>query len=170
MLTVTARNAGTSTVYVTGGDGVGQTTNWVTHSFEVTVLDNRIPTVANQIADQTISIGGTYSVDLTTVFSDADDDNLKFTASSDDINKATVEISNNTLTVTGVAAGAAGIKVTATDEQGSNHTVEDDFTVTVERGPSVDKPIADLTIATFKIYYVDLDTVICRFQRRWSDL
>ena len=135
VLTVTARNAGTSTVYVTGGDGVGQTTNWVTHSFEVTVLDNRIPTVANQIADQTISIGGTYSVDLTTVFSDADDDNLKFTASSDDINKATVEISNNTLTVTGVAAGAAGIKVTATDEQGSNHTVEDDFTVTVERGP-----------------------------------
>ena len=158
-LTVTGRSAGKARVLVTGGDAVGQTINWVTDEFFVTVLDNHVPTIANRIDDQTIRVGGTYSVDLTTVFSDADDDDLRFTASSGAINKATVAIANNVLTVTGVAVGSAGIKLTATDENGSNTTVEYNFTVTVESGPNVDNPIADLTIATFKEYFVDLDTV-----------
>ena len=92
---------------------------------------NSAPTIANAIADQTIAVGDTYSVDLTTVFSDPDNDVLTFAAISGDIATATAAISNNTLTVTGVAVGSATITVSATDTQGSNTKVEDSFTVTV---------------------------------------
>ena len=43
-------------------------------AFTVTVTSNAAPTIASAIADQTVGVGGIYSVDLTTVFSDPDND------------------------------------------------------------------------------------------------
>ena len=160
-LTVTGVAVGTATITVSATDTQGSNTK-VEDSFTVTVTSsNSPPTIVNAIADQTIAVGGTYSVDLTTVFSDPDNDVLTFAANSGDVATATATISNNTLTVTGVAVGSATITVSATDTQGSNTKVDDAFTVTVTSNspPTIASAIADQTIAVGDTYSVDLTTV-----------
>ena len=161
-LTVTGVAVGTATITVSATDTQGSNTK-VDDSFTVTVTSttNSAPTIVNAIADQTIAVGGTYSVDLTTVFSDPDNDVLTFAASSGDEATATATISNSTLTVTGVAVGSATITVSATDTQGSNTKVDDTFTVTVtsNSAPTIASAIADQTIAVGGTYSVDLTAV-----------
>ncbi len=127
VLTITGEAEGSANITVTADDGNGGT---VEDAFAVTVsVPNQAPEVATAIDDQSLEAGETKEVDVSSNFSDADNDDLTFTAESDDQTKATVLVTGSMLTITGVAVGSAEITVTADD--GNGGTVEDAFDVTV---------------------------------------
>ena len=70
--------------------------------------------VAGSIKDLTVEVGSTESVDLAAYFSDADGDELTYTASSSNTSIARVSVSTATAQVTAVAAGSATVTVTFT--------------------------------------------------------
>ncbi len=124
----------------------------------VTVLPaNQAPTVASAIADQSLVSGATATVDISSTFSDPENDALTYAASSDDTAKATVALSGTTLTVTGAAPGTAKITVTATDPYGVS--VSDEFDVTVtNNAPTVANAISDQTVDVGSMVTVSLET------------
>ena len=77
---------------------------------------------------------------LSGVFSDPDGDALTITAASSDPGVVEVLVSQDTLTITGVADGTATVTVTAEDADGN--AVSDAFAVTVVGPPS---PVANLS-------------------------
>ena len=142
-VTVTAVAAGTATITVTATDASSSTAN---QTFSVTVTQpNRAPTAVGTVSDQAFDVGGSAAtVDVSSNFSDADDDTLTYTAASSDEAIATVSVSSATVTVTPVAAGSATITVTATDPDGL--TGDQTFSATVtqpNRAPAAVGTIAD---------------------------
>lgn len=128
-LTVTETGNGTSTITVTADDGNGGTVN-DEFSFAVNAAGNNAPTVVNPISDvDVLEEFGTYTVDLTDVFEDADGDDLTYSAVSETTSVVTVDVTGTTLTVTEVGTGVSNITVTAND--GNGGTVDDDFEFTV---------------------------------------
>ena len=79
---------------------------------------NRAPTPAAAIPDQMVVEGQTVTVDISASFSDSDGDALSHTAATSNSAVATVAVSGTELSVTGVAAGAAAMTVTASDPAG----------------------------------------------------
>ncbi|WP_306010189.1 Ig-like domain-containing protein [Bacillus sp. MMSF_3328] len=142
-LLITPVTAGASTITVTANDGRG---GIVYESFFVNVEQpNSIPVVANEIADQ-MAVAGTapITVDLSNVFMDADHDSLTITAESSNSGVAAASADGTTLTLTPSAPGTAAITVKADDGRGG--TVEESFTITVERpnrAPVVAKEMID---------------------------
>ena len=90
---------------------------------------NNPPTVAAPLADRTLTVGATLTVDVSATFDDHDDDELTYTVVSDDPAAATVALADETLTLTGEAAGTATVTVTASD---GSDSASDAFAVTVE--------------------------------------
>ena len=128
-LTVNAQSRGTATITVTADDGNGGT---VSDTFTVTI--KFAPVVASALADVSdLEVDATQEVSLSSVFSDADGDELTITAASSDDAKATVTVAadQSKLTLTGVAEGAATITVTARDTDGN--TVSHSFDAPVAR-------------------------------------
>ena len=126
-LTVNAQARGRSTITVTASDGNGGT---VLDTFTVTV--KAAPVVASAISDISgLEVGATQDVSLSGVFSDADGDPLRVTATSSDDAIATVTVASDgsKLTLAGVAGGRATITVTARDSDGNR--VSDTFEVSV---------------------------------------
>ena len=82
VLTVSAKAAGSATVTVTATAGSDSKTA------RFTVNVNRVPTVANPISDVTLANGGSTTVALANVFSDADNDTLWLSASSVQLGRA----------------------------------------------------------------------------------
>ena len=105
---------------------------------------NNPPTVATPLADRTLLVGETLEVDVSAAFDDHDDDELTYTAVSDEPAAASVTLSEATLTLTGAAPGTATVTVTASDGEDS---ASDVFTVTVEADtqPSFATGIPDRT-------------------------
>ena len=116
-------------------DGTDDSTSSYTMTIDVTAV-NDAPTVANPIGDRTVTVGSELTVQLETagspVFTDADGDDLSYSASSSAETAATVTVSGSALTVTGLTAGSAEITVTANDSNGG--TASTAFTVTVSTG------------------------------------
>ena len=109
----------------------------------MTYRTNTAPTADGTIADMTLKAGQMSSgMDVTSYFSDADmDDTLTYTARSNMPMYATVAVSGNMVTATGVAAGTATITVTATDMgvgagMMNPMTATQTFMVTVEAAPA----------------------------------
>jgi len=150
-LTVAPVSGSSATITVTANDGKGGT---VSTTFTATV--NRPPTVANTIANQTLTVGGaSFTRNLNAVpvvFSDPDGDALTFTASSSASGIATASISGSTLTVVQVSGGAATITVTANDGKGG--TVSTTFTATVNRPPTVANTIANQTLIVGGVSFI----------------
>ncbi len=122
---------------------------WAEQRFSITVKPaNRAPTANGTIPNSTKKIGhSAYSVDLSSYFTDADEDTLTYLAVSSDTSKATVSLSDATLSVTPVAVGTATITTTATDPNGTFATQI--FTITVKqanRAPVASTTIPDQTI------------------------
>jgi|GEM_PF-820453 len=109
---------------------------------------NQPPTVASAINDLSgLKPGARRTVSLSGVFSDADGDALTISARSSAVAVATVSVAGNgaSLTVSGVAQGAATITVTANDGRGG--TVSDRLTVTVAANapPTLVSPLGDIS-------------------------
>ena len=145
-VTITGVAAGTATITVIATDTSGLT---ATQTISVTVpVPNRAPTAVGTIPAQTVNVGGTGTVDVSSYFSDADGDTLTYTATSSATGTATVSVSNATVTITGVTAATSGvtISVTATDPGGL--TATQTFTVSVKlqnRAPTVSNQMLDIT-------------------------
>ncbi len=126
-LTVTAKRQGKATVTVTAKDPDGLE---VTHAFEVTV-PNRPPKPVGTIEPDTINVGDSETVDVSSYFEDQDGDQLTYTARSSSPKVATVVVSGSEVTYTGKLAGSATVTVTADDGHGG--TAQQRFLVTVEQ-------------------------------------
>lgn len=132
-------------VTVTATDDIEQSTST---DFHVAVLDEEIntpPKVRNPVADQTIYVGDDIEINLANVYTDAENDELSFSAESDDEDVATVSLDDsNTLTVNGLAAGTAHITTEATDPSGESAT--DTFKVTVKTAPVASQTVTQITL------------------------
>ncbi len=127
-LTVTAVAVGTATVTVTAADPEGLT---AAQSAEVTVeAANQAPEAVGTIPAQAMTAGGEVTLDVSSFFSDPDEDELTYTAESSDATVLTASIEGSSLTVTAVSAGAATVTVTAADPDGL--TAAQSAEVTVE--------------------------------------
>ncbi|WP_187445790.1 Ig-like domain-containing protein [Bacillus infantis] len=159
-LKVTVLSAGTATITVKADDGRGGT---VEESFTITIEQpNRAPVVAKEMIDQKVMAGGPPMIlDLSQVFGDADGDALTMTAASSDGTIASAEVAGNDLKVTVLSAGTATITVKADDGRGG--TVEESFTITIERpnrAPVLAKEIVNQTaVAGEAPFMIDISNV-----------
>ena len=155
-VTVGGVAAGTATVTVTATDPGGLS---VSQTFDVTVEAasdaNQAPATAAAIEDQTVEVGAEVTVDVSAAFSDPDDDDLTYEATSDAPDVATAGVSGSDVTVSGVAAGTATITVTATDPGGLS--VSQTFDVTVEAGGTPDLDVLFAPPTAAEIAQVEAD-------------
>ena len=131
-VTITPKAVGSATVTVTGSDGAAT----ATQTIDVTVSQsNNAPTTVGTIAPITLTAGGSATnVDISSKFSDPDNDALTYTAVSSDTTKATVSVSSAVITITPVAVGSATVTVTASDPSGL--TATQTISVTVSTVPN----------------------------------
>ena len=112
-LTLRAVAPGDAAVVVTASDPFGARAS---QAMTVTVRTNAAPEVAQRIPPQSVAAGAaTEPLDLAAYFHDPDGDPLAYSAESDDAAVATAAVADGLLTLTGVAAGAAMVTVTARD-------------------------------------------------------
>ncbi|MDE2847234.1 MAG: Ig-like domain-containing protein [Gemmatimonadota bacterium] len=141
----------TGKIVVTAKDPGGLT---ATQDFTATVENpppppsqpNRAPTAAGSIGDRTLTVGGNSStVNVSSYFSDPDDDTLTYSVNSPTPTIARVRISGSTMTMTPVSAGTtAKVIVTAEDPGGLSAT--QDFNIKVNGPPVVSGSIAHRTV------------------------
>ncbi len=86
------------------------------------VPPNQSPQSQDTIPDASINVGATIAIAASSYFTDPDEDSLTYSATSGDTAAATVSVSNDTVTVAGVAAGNAMVTITATDLDGLSAT------------------------------------------------
>ena len=108
------------------------------------VSANTAPVTVGTIPDQTVTVGGTaLTLEVSSYFSDPDDDALRYSLDFSDPTKVSASITGSTASITGTAAGTVTVTVTATDTGAlsANQT----FTLTVN--PSSNQaPVAVGTI------------------------
>ena len=125
-LTITPLAAGAATVIIMANDGHVNASLPISVSV---VQSNRAPVATGTIPSVTVKVGGSAAVYVEDSFSDPDGDTLTYTASSSNMDKATVSVTGSTVLVAPVKAGTATITVTATDPGGL--TATQIFSVTV---------------------------------------
>ena len=140
-LTIRPVASGATTFTVTARDQGGLTAS---QDISVTVQAraNRPPS-GTAIPAQTLTVGGTATLNLSTYFTDPDGAALTFAGSSNSPAVATAGVIGNTLTIRAVASGSATVTATATDPGGL--TASETIAVTVAR-PDNQPPEATGTI------------------------
>ena len=118
-------------------------------------VPNRAPAKVGSVSAQTVNKGASADLTVSSYFSDADEDNLEYTAVSSDTAKVTVAVNGAVVTLTGVARGDATVTVTASD---GGLTAEQAFTVTVPNGAPVCGDIPAQTLWVNDDLAVDLST------------
>ena len=112
MIRVYGNEPGTTTVAVTATDDIGQS---VVDVFDVVIVPNHAPVVANKVDAQSVFINRSITVELEDVFSDENGDPLDLTAESANEDVATVSLDGTTLTINGITIDTTTIVLTATD-------------------------------------------------------
>ena len=126
-VTIAGASVGTATVTVTARDPDGLT---ATQTARVTVPQpNRAPRPVGTIASQTITAGGSTTVNASAYFSDPDGDALTYSATSSNASVARASVSGSTLTIAAASAGSATVTLTARDPDGLSAAQQ--FSVTV---------------------------------------
>ena len=124
---VTGVSRGTAEITITASDPEGRS---ATQAFRVRVTrPNRAPRATGTISTQALSPGESYETDAARLFTDPDEDVLRYEATSSDDGVATATISGSVIRVEAVAVGSAEITLTATDPGGRAASLE--FTVNV---------------------------------------
>ena len=142
-LTIRPVAAGSARITVTASlDGESAEQHFdvtVNSSTIVQPMPNRSPVVDDDIANQTLTAGGSsVTFDLDDYFSDPDpNDDLTYSASSSNTSRVTTSVSGSTLTITPVAKGSAAVTVTADDGEDD---VSQSVTVTVNSSTIVQPP------------------------------
>jgi len=104
---------------------------------DFTLRINAIPVVANPLADVSVDEGfGNRRISLTGVFSDADNENLTFNASSSNTGVVTVSVNGSEIIINEAGTGSAVITVRVNDLNGA--MAEDQFNFTVNPRVSVE--------------------------------
>ena len=121
---------GTATVTVKAEDAGGLQT---TQTFGVAVNEasdaNRAPALVGTIATQTLEATGDTTLDVSSYFTDPDNDPLVFRAWSSDVEVVSVTVSGSNIAVQATGPGTATVFITAEDTDGL--TAQTDFGVTV---------------------------------------
>lgn len=126
-LSISEVGEGTTTIEVKATDPDGES---ATDSFTLSI-SNSSPTVANTIADLTLSEGfSTHTIDLSSVFNDPTQEGLSYGASSSDKQVATVSINQSSLEISEVAGGTTTITVEAYNNIQKSASTQ--FTLTIE--------------------------------------
>ncbi len=138
---VTPVKPGSATITVAATDPAGSNTA-TSRTFAVTVSNGPPEVLASApakfdtwLAPAARVARGGAALDLTSVFGDADGDDLSYTATSADPAVAAVDLAGATVSVSPKAFGSTALTVTATDEDGSNATVSHRMEVTVLNSP-----------------------------------
>lgn len=93
------------------------------YEFKYKVLENRAPEVKKGLEGLLLGAGeSSDKIDLTELFTDPDEETLKFTVTSSNPGLVGVDIKGNEMTVTGKVQGVATIKATAMDHMGLKAT------------------------------------------------
>ena len=130
-VTITGVSAGTGTVTVTARDPRGLE---AVQQLWVTVESaNRAPETRGTIPDQTVEVGETATVNVSTYFTDPDGNTLEYSSATSDRGVATASTSGAVVTLSGVAKGTTTVTVTATDPGGLG--AEQRLSVTVPNRP-----------------------------------
>ena len=135
-LTITAVAAGSATISVTATDPSNASRS---RSFSTTVLASNTVNRVGTIPNQTVALSETVTatVDVSGYFSGPANDTLTYSATSSSTSRATVSMSEATVTITGVAAGSSTIRVTATSSQNTSATQSFSVRVYSNRAPSI---------------------------------
>jgi PKD repeat protein len=156
--THTYNAAGAYTVTLTATDGANisifQRTNYINVS---TGGENTAPIVVDNIEDHIFNPGEDISVNLSSVFSDADGDVLAYDVVNSNASIVNASISGTYLNLVAISAGTATITITATDQYGAFAT--DEFNVQVNAGnspPLVFNEIPDVGVVIGEVLEVDL--------------
>jgi PKD repeat protein len=156
--THTYNTAGVYTVTLTATDGANisifQRTDYINVS---TGGENTAPVVVDNIDDQIFNPGENISVNLNSVFYDADGDVLAYDVVNSNASLVNASISGTYLNLVAISAGTATITITATDQYGAFAT--DEFDVQVNAGnspPVVFNEIPDVGVLIGETLEVDL--------------
>ncbi len=114
MVTVTGVKRGETMITVTATDPGGL---YAMTTFMATVV-NAAPMVANEIADQTLTVVDPAMVSIADTFMDPDGDEMTYSVMSSNEAAATAMLDGTDLMITGVKVGFTTITVTATDPEG----------------------------------------------------
>ena len=116
---------------------------------------NEAPHAVGTIPDLEVQVDSVETVDVAGYFADPDGDTLRYAAQTSDVTRATVTMVESTVTVSGVAAGAAMVTVTATDSEGLS--AEQIFGVAVpNREPVAVGTIEDLEVEVDSVVVVEV--------------
>ena len=151
-LVLSGVSVGVAVVVVTASDPYG---GEVSQTF--TVMTNSAPAVAQPLADQVVTVGGTSRLlDLARYFHDPDGDLLTYAAAALGSGAVIAEVpaGSSQLRLSGVSAGVAVVTVTASDLHGGE--VSQSFAVMTNSAPSVVQPVAEQVVEVGGTIRLDL--------------
>ena len=166
VVTITGLAAGVTIITVTASDLLGNTTagassNTATQTFVVTVSANTPPQRVGSIPAQAVIAGLTRTVDVSSYFSDPDvgvGDTLTYSATSSNSTVATAAVEGSVVTITGLAAGAGIVTVTATDRKNTAATQTFVVTVSANTPPAAVGSIPDQEVIAGVTRTVDVSS------------
>ena len=119
------------------------------------------PPVCRTLPNQTVSVGGTRRLDLTSFLSDPEGDDITITVSESDANISIsgVSASAHSFNINGISVGTAVVTVVPTDEHGRSGT-SCTFTVTVPNRPPVCAALPNRRVQVNNFINVDLTSYL----------
>ena len=147
-VTISMVAPGRATITVTAGDGSSSTAQ------TIEVRDSGLLLAQGTIPMLALTAGTDGTVDVSGYFTDPDDDELTYSASSSNEGIATVSVVGSVVTISPVSSGRATVTVTARD---GHSNVDQTFTVTVVALPPANSKIYWSDNGTDKIQRSNLD-------------
>jgi len=142
-LTIDVQTVGTATVTLTASDDFSS----VETSFTVTIT-NQAPVLRNTMGDVVMVSGDDPDgIDLEMYFGEPDDEEITYSVESSVSGLATLDVSNEELSISAVATGTTQLTVTAADPHGA--TVSQSFQLTIKsqnNEPALIRDFEDVTV------------------------